>query len=370
MALEFLGDEFRALGFHVDQTEFRCLDHKRGRASLSHKGAGMELKVSPYSLGFDQVAELAVVSRLKDLEEIHCAGKILFVHGDLCLEPLTPKGYPFYNPVEHQKIIRLLETKGPAAIIAATTKNVALAGALSPFPLIVDGDFNIPSAYCTVAVGDQLRFLAGESVHVMIEGERIPSTAANVLARRHPNSREKIVIAAHMDSYEDSPGALDNASGTVVLLLLAELFADADGDIGLEFAALNGEDHSSAGGQLDYLDRYGSELSRIRMAINVDGVGYRDGQSAYSFYGMHADIEAKATSILEARGGLVAGASWSSGDHMLFVQNGVPSIAFTSERIVELTASVTHTERDSSDLVDPQKLIGLAGAIEDLIRNQ
>ena len=60
-------------------------------------------------------------------------------------------------------------------------------------------------------------------------------------------------ICAHIDSKMGTPGALDNASGTTVLLLLAELLADYRGSLGVDIAAINGEDYYSVTGEIVYL---------------------------------------------------------------------------------------------------------------------
>ena len=55
--------------------------------------------------------------------------------------------FPFYNPDSHRHLVRMVEEKAPAAVIAATGRNPELAGAWYPFPLFEDGDFDIPNAY-------------------------------------------------------------------------------------------------------------------------------------------------------------------------------------------------------------------------------
>jgi aminopeptidase YwaD len=189
-----------------------------------------------------------------------------------------------------------------------------------------------------------------------------------VIARKNPESRQKIVVTAHIDAYEDTPGASDNASGTVVLMLLAEMLAGYTGSAGIEIAALNGEDHYSAGGQMDYLGRYAREFGDIVVAINVDDVGYRKGRAAFSFYECPPEIRRKAEMTFGAYDGLVQGDPWFNGDHMIFVQNGVPSMAFTAEELSELMATITHTPRDTPEIVDLARLVEVARALESFIK--
>ncbi len=369
VATDFFADVIRGCGFAVDQTPFQCLDYVRGASWLVRDGASFPVQASPYSLGCDVTGDLVAVSTMEELEASDCAGKILLMRGPICAEKLMPKNFVFYNPERHQRIIALLEQKGPAAIVTATGKNPELAGALDPFPLIGDGDFDIPSVFCRESVGEALMPMVGESFRLGVEAQRVPSTASNVVARRNPGAAQKIVVTAHIDAYEGSPGAVDNASGTVVLLLLVEMLADYEGEHTLEILAINGEDHYSAGGEMDYLSRYGEELDQVLLAVNVDGVGYRRGGSAYSLYGCSPEVEKRARCALEAFDGLLEGEPWFAGDHMMFVQAGVPSVAFTAELAGELTRTVTHTSLDTPELIDGEKLVEVARGLHALVRS-
>jgi aminopeptidase YwaD len=233
--------------------------------------------------------------------------------------------------------------------------------------LIVDGDFDIPSVYCKDSVGEALAAHQGESFHLRIDSRRTPSSGTNVIVRLHPGAPRTIVLTAHIDAYEDVPGAADNASGTVVLLLLAEMLSDYQGYHCVEISVFNGEDHYSAAGQMDYLKRYGEQLPKVLLAVNVDGVGFKRGRSAYSFYECPPQIEGKATEVFQRFQGLVRGEPWFAGDHMIFVQNGVPSIAFTSECAPELMRTVIHTAADTPDIIDYSKLVEVAGSIHTLV---
>jgi aminopeptidase YwaD len=366
-ATDFFAETIESYGYDVDATPFECLDHVKGRSSLVHGGEAFQVHISPYSLGCDVEANLVFVSTVAELEAADFEGQILLMRGPLCAEQLAPKNFVFYNPERHQQIIALLENGQPAAIITATGKNPEQAGALDPFPLIVDGDFDVPSVFCQESVGERLAGMAGERFRLRIDAQRRPSQATNVVARRNMEAAQRVFVTAHIDAYEDSPGATDNASGTAVLLLLAEMLADYGGDYGIEIAALNGEDHYSAAGQMDYLNRYGDELDRV-LLINVDGVGYESGGSAYSFYGCSPEVEAGVRQVFDAFDGLVEGEQWFSGDHMIFVQAGVPAIAITSELTSALMRTVTHTALDRPEIVDGRKLVEVARALEELIR--
>lgn len=367
-AADYFAGIVRGYGYEVDAAPFPCLDYVRGEARLAGRGQSFEILISPYSLGCDVTAELVVVSTAGELERAECAGKILLLRGPITAEQLMPKHFVFYNPEHHQLIIALLESRQPAAIVSATARSPEQVGALFPFPLIVDGDFDIPNAHCTDAVGDELARLQGETLQLRIDARRLPSSASNVIARLNERAARKIVLTAHIDAYEDTPGASDNASGVVVLLLLAQALADYQGDHCLEIAALNGEDHYNAAGQMDYLRRYGDEFSRILLVINLDDVGYREGRSAYSFYECPPALQRKAADVLRGFTGLVPGEPWYNGDHMIFVQSGLPALAFTAELMPELMCTVTHTAADTPDIIDGRKLVELAQSLNALVR--
>lgn len=366
-ATEFFASSILQFGYEVDKTPFQCLDYVYGKSSLATDGNSFEINISPYSLGSDISADLITVSTIEELKSTKCKGKILLISGALCEEQLMPKNFVFYNPQHHQELYALLEDKGPAGIITATMHKPEQIGALYPFPLIVDGDFNIPNVFCTDIVGFEIAEKAGEFFELKIESSRIASIANNVIAHKNPRGGKKIVLTAHIDAYEDTPGASDNASGVVVLMLIAEMLADYQGNRCIEIAALNGEDHYSAGGQMDYLNRYGEEFKDILLAVNVDDVGFMKGKSAFSFYDCSPELQIDAKSCFNDFTGLVEGEQWFNGDHMIFVQNGVSSLAFTAEKMPELMATVTHTSLDTPEIIDPSKLVELALALSRLI---
>jgi aminopeptidase YwaD len=366
-ACAFFANTIDASAYSLDTTPFASLDYRRGEASLTCGRQGFDISISPYSLPCDVISAIIAVTSVEELAACDCTGKILLLKGGICAEQLMPKNFVFYNPDHHKQIIALLEAKRPAVILAATTRNPGLVGALYPFPLIVDGDFSIPCAHCTDSVGEVIAQHIGKTFELKIDTQRIPAMSWNVLARKNPHAKQKIVFTAHIDAYEDAPGACDNASGIVVLLLVAELLARYEGPFGIEIVAFNGEDHYSAAGQMDYLARYGDDFEHTLLAVNIDDVGYVHGRSAYSIYECPADIQNKATTAFNAFDGIIQGESWPNGDHMVFVQNGVPAIAVTSENLSELMATITHTDKDTPEQVDCSKLVEVAHALKHLV---
>jgi aminopeptidase YwaD len=376
-ATDFFARQIAAFGFAIERSPFTCLDWQEEGADLLVGDTSFPVQVSPYSVGGRATGPLVVVSTVAELAAAKPAGKILLVRGDLTREQLMPKNFTFYNPEQHQQIIHLLETKAPLAIIAATSRNPELAGGIYPFPLIEDGDFDIPSVYMTAETGEKLTRHAGETVSLTINATRIPATGENIVARKGGRkggrkdcaSGKRIVICAHIDAKINTPGALDNATGVTILLLLAELLSGYAGELAVEIVPLNGEDYYAASGHMLYIQQNTGKFDSILLAANCDLAGYHTGSTAYSLYDCPPDVAAAVQQAFASRPDTIAGEQWFQSDHSIFIQQGVPAIAITSERFMELSATITHTPKDRPELVDPARLVHIAQALHDLIHH-
>ncbi len=366
-ATDFFAKNIGAFGFQIECPSFDCIDWNQNGAQLTIDGISFETFVSPYTLGCNESKPLVAVTTLEELEMAEVAGKILLMHGDLTQEQLMPKNFPFYNPDHHRRIIELLELKKPQAIVAATTQDVSLAGAVSPFPLIEDGDFDIPSVYMTEDEGKGLAGYAGREVSLKIRAQRIPSTGCNVLARKGGQNHRRVVLFAHIDAKDGTPGAIDNATGVVILLLLAELLADYSGQLGIEIVALNGEDYYAASGEKLYLSLNEGKFTEIVLGINLDGVGYHQGHTAYSLYNCPPNLESLVHENFALHQDMVQGEPWYQSDHGLFLLHERPALAFTSDQFTELWTEIAHTSKDTPEIVDPAKLAEVAIALRKLL---
>jgi aminopeptidase YwaD len=366
-ATRFFADAVSSFGFKVERPEFRCPDWSQRGVDLAAGDASFESFASPYSLGCQVGAPLVAVSTVGELEAAEVSGNILMLRGEIAKEQLMPKNFPFYNPDSHKQIIQLLEMKQPCAIVTATAQDLQMVGGMYPFPLFEDGDFDIPSVYMTDHEGDRLARYAGEWVSLESRAYRIPSSGCNVIARKGSSPNRRVVLFAHIDARIGTPGANDNASGVIVLLLLAQLLEDYHRGVEIELVAMNGEDYYSNPGEQQYLDLNAGRFDEIILGINLDDVGYHKGQVAYSLYGCPSELAGTIRDAFSAQADLVEGEPWYQGDHGLFLMNQRPALAITSELLAELMAEYTHTPKDRPEIVDTEKLVMVASALHDLL---
>ena len=122
--------------------------------------------------------------------------------------------------------------------------------------------------------------------HVTESGDTLRLT--NLFARFRPDAQDRVLLVAHWDTRPTSdeaasraernlpvPGANDGASGTAVLLQLAEMFAKTPPPIGVDLLLVDGEDYGPTGD-----DMY---LGAKHFAANLPA-GYRP------FYGVLLDM--------------------------------------------------------------------------------
>lgn len=368
-ATHFFDDELRSLGWHTAISELAAMDWEDGGATLAVGRDTYTVFVSPYSLGCSVTAELTAAGSIDELEELDATHNIVLLHSALAREQLMPKSFVFYNPEEHRKIISLLENSGAKALICATGRNAALAGGVYPFPLIEDGDFDVPSVYMTEEEGTRLLNAVGRSVTLNSKSRRIYSEAYNVVGSKGNDPHRRIVITAHIDAKKGTPGAIDNATGVAVLLLLARLLKDYNGDTHIELVAFNGEDYFSVPGQMKYIEENQGRFNTIRLNINIDGAGYHDGTSAFSFFELPSDIRDTAQRVLSRYPGITEGIQWAQGDHSIFLQFGVPALAVSSQWFIEHIDEqrITHTPDDNPEIVDCGKVADISEAIAEIL---
>lgn len=369
-AAAFFSRQLERLGWERSSTRFQAMDWREKGAELACGSIRFEVFPSPYSLGCDLKGKLTAAGTMTELEKLDAAGKVVLLFGDLAREQIMPKNFVFYHPEEHRRIVFLLEQSGALALVCATTHNPLTAGGVYPFPLFEDGDFDIPSVFMTDGQGKRLLRYLGRDVHLESRACRIPSFGENIVGRKGPAEGKRIAVTAHIDAKKGTPGAIDNATGVIVLLLLAEMLGDYKGRDLLELVAFNGEDYYAVPGQMAYLEQNRGRFGSIRLNINIDGAGYREGGSCFSLFNLPGEIESHVRLVMKRHPVMSEGAQWVQGDHSIFVQQGSPAVAVTSRWFLEhmVDQKVTHTPADHPDIVSCSTLADTARAVAELIR--
>lgn len=346
LAVDYAAEKFRLLGFDVQLQEFPCMNWQNDGAELFVDGQAVEVEAAEYAMPCDVSGELICVQTIQELQAADLTNKICVMYGDLCKEPIMPKSMVFWNPEEHQAIIRELEQKQPLAVITVSfLEEVAV-------PIIQDGDFTVP---CGTVRGKFLPSLINKkNAALRLFTERRAAVAANVIATY--GKGQKLAYSAHIDTKPTTPGALDNGTGVATLLTLAEQLVETKLNHQLEFVLFNGEDYYSMPGEMTFMAQSLNQPEEYEFAINVDGAGMQNSSTSYSLYECSEQLTAQLDTFSKAYPTVEKVEPWPMGDHMLFAGAGIPAAAITSTQIYLLMEAVMHTPKDNLSIVDFQRL--------------
>jgi aminopeptidase YwaD len=88
-----------------------------------------------------------------------------------------------------------------------------MVGGQYPFPLIEDGDFDIPSVFMTEEEGKKLAKYASEEISLKSLAWRLPAEGCNVIARKGPQLNRRVAVIAHIDAKTGTPGQQTTRAG-------------------------------------------------------------------------------------------------------------------------------------------------------------
>jgi aminopeptidase YwaD len=357
------------LGWAVESVDFEVLDAELGPAGLSVGDRDFEVHPGPYTVPVHASASLLPIDSLAALETAGIGGAIVLLHGDIAADQLFPKSFDFVEAPEHRRIYELLEGGGPTAVIGATGHGGGMGGGLYPYPLIEDGDFDLPNAYTTDEVGRELVALAGQPAELEVVAKRVRLPARQVTGARGPAGAPRVVVIAHIDSKGGSPGALDNATGVAALLGTAQLLSEYDGPYRVELIPMNGEDYYANSGEHLFVAANEGRWDELLGAVNMDAIGHRGAGTAASMYAVSERDSELIGRVVRRHDTVSLGEEWYESDHSIVAAHGRPTVALTSTSFRELCATVTHTEKDTLELVDPALVADAAEFVADLVRS-
>ena len=367
-AVDYAETVFEEHRWSVESVDFEALDCETGPAGLTVDGRSFEVHPGPYTVAAEVSGPLLPVDSVAALEAADLAGTVVLAHGEIAADQLWPKSFDFVDASAHRRIYELLESGAPAAVVGATGRGGGMDGGRYPYPLIEDGDFDIPNAYTTDVIGAELAGLAGREASLSLVAERKTVQARQLTARRGPSGAPRAIVIAHIDSKGGSPGAIDNATGVAALLAVARLLADYDGPYRVELIPMNGEDYYANSGEHIFVAANEGRWEELLGAVNMDAIGARDAGTAVSMYAVSERGEELIRRVVRRHDTVSLGEEWYESDHSIVAGHGRPAVAMTSTTFRELCATVTHTEKDTLDLVDPVAVAGAAEFAADLLR--
>ena len=354
-AANYIQSAFEASDLEVKVQEFPCPAWEHRDTCLELDGERLVAAANAFSPPCDVVAPAVTIGTVTELEAADLTGCIGIMHGDLTKGALAAKG-AVYNPERDQKIVQLLEEKRPAALITVNPRTGCLER------LIEDWELPIPSATVPAKVGLALLRQSDRTLHLKIATHRSPGHSCNVVATKAGARRERIVLCAHYDTKIETPGAFDNGAGVAVLLTMAELLAERDLPVGLEWIAFSGEEYGGVGDK-EYLRRRGGELEQILFVINVDGVGQQLGANSITMMASSEPFQAEVSALKKKYPGVVWVDPWPASNHYTFYTRGVPSIAVSSVGM----ANVGHLPTDTIEWISPAKLGEVVSLVADVV---
>ncbi|MCM1991912.1 M28 family metallopeptidase [Oceanirhabdus seepicola] len=199
------------------------------------------------------------------------------------------------------------------------------------------------------------------------------SIVKNVIGRIPGKKKEKaFIISAHFDhvGWDGDimfPGAIDNGSGTVAILNIAEQLVNGkELENDTYICGFNGEEFGLFGSKA-FANHIKGKYSEI-IVINIDCVGKINGKRL----GIHGDspkndkLKEDIKGILDKKSIDNFTGSIPNSDHSSFSYDGMYSISLIQENLFNEGESI-HTPNDSSELVDYEYLKEICDVVVDFI---
>lgn len=165
---------------------------------------------------------------------------------------------------------------------------------------------------------------------------------------------EWIVVGAHFDSVESSPGANDNASGTAAVLAVARMLSELPCRNRNLMIALFDEEEVSLRGANAFAARERDAGTAIVVAHTVDQVGWdSDDDRTFEIERPSPARFAEYAAGAAAVGARAVEARTGGTDHVAFRTVGYDAVGVTEEYVTGDTTPTRHTPADARSTVKP-----------------
>lgn len=273
------------------------------------------------------------------------------------------------NPPDYGRAINRIEKyvraehAGAAAVIYAN----AVDGAIPPTGAVGfarGGTGSIPALGVSHEVGRRIQRYGNHGDvrgELMVEARTGRAASRTVQASVGPDTRDAVLVSAHVDAHDIADGVRDNGVGCALVAETGRLLKNVDLDtrvcllaFGAEETGLYGSTHWASS----------NDLNHVKCQINLDGLGYaRD---------FRVNGTPTVTGVFEASAGelgvpIRTGSTPSPfNDRWPFIKEGVPSATCRSApaergRVIRYGhVEWGHTHADTLDKIDPRDLRELA----------
>jgi aminopeptidase YwaD len=334
-AAEFLKSQFASFGYSVELQPFTVQ-----RFLLEESGLSVELgnpnpekiEASPLSgSGAGEVSgELAPVglARPEDIPEAGLAGKIALAERGL---------------ITFGEKVRNARGAGAVGVVIYNNEVGNSRGDLG-------GKAEVPAVSISRFEGQRLEELASadEKIGATISVKLAELPSRNVVAEKPGTGGKVVVLGAHYDTVANVPGANDNASGTAVLLAVAQAVQEESFPFTIRFIAFGSEEVGLLGSQAYVESLSAEERDQIVAMLNFDALGGgnnlvvlgdRELTSLVDEHGISREMDVVVT----------PGLSGGTSDHASFAEVGIPVIMFTSD-----DSSLIHSPQDRLESISPE----------------
>ena len=208
-------------------------------------------------------------------------------------------------------------------------------------------------------------------LNIKIDADCWESTPRNVvgeIAGSGPLADEVVILGAHLDSWHLAEGAMDNGSGSAVILEAARALRAVGWHPRrtVRFVWFMGEEHGLCGSEA-YVRDHADELDRIVAMVNVDMPGE---PRRFATFG-HPEIVEFLGGVRADLAGFeiapdIANATWTASDHGPFMKQGVCALTLSGE--LGPGVKYYHSTGDTFESVDLPGTTGSAAVLAVLVR--
>jgi Iap family predicted aminopeptidase len=224
----------------------------------------------------------------------------------------------------------------------------------------------VPAYSITLEEGKWLRRLqvAGKEIRIRLttNSRCMPVQSANLVASFPGKRNARIVVGAHVDSWDISQGAVDNGIGSAVLFEIARLLSlhAKSNHYAIDVVWFNAEELGLWGAKA-YLARHAADS--IVALINMDMPGRPTGMNVMGF----DEFIPLVRGVMDSLKGFgwsqgIVSVPWSNSDHQPFLVQGIPCFTMAGHLEKESVFHY-HDFGDTFDKADHRTLVDAAAAL-------